>query len=802
MQTSSNDNSIWEYVHCSVCMVLFLPPNHPDPVPDIPFWLTECGHVVCNNHLMADQSCASCGAKNPSIVPLQRNMSPPVSEWFRPLSDAHESLVMASRIQHNMFVALIRHYRQRYDAAKIMIKQLQTELESLRSQVNSQRYLAASPRLGILEQRDLYENLYSSSSGSASKRRRIDVEGAVSSPHSSSTPNRLTRAFNAWKPFAKSSTQPDKQSVGDENSRKYAFIPPSTPMRGRPTGNAGGQCIPQAPGAQPMSRPQSVAVMPPPTLDPRKMTTRAASASLSRGNIQGSTNVGPSMNTHVGRFGGQPHAVQRRSELELVSKEGGGTPRTFGVRDGRRFIPGMPGTNIVGVHYRVGKKIGEGSFGVIFEGTDLLNSQAVAIKFLAIPTDRNRANQMLLNCVMSIVRIGFWPVAVPGIPQIYHFGQEGLHNILVIDLLGPSLEDLFDMCGRKFSVKTVCMTAKQMLHRVQTIHEKNLIYRDIKPDNFLIGRPGTKTASMVHVVDFGMAKQYRDPKTKQHIPYRERKSLSGTARYMSINTHLGREQSRRDDLESLGHVFMYFLRGGLPWQGLKAATNKQKYEKIGEKKQTTPIKELCEGFPEEFSIYLNYVRRLGFEENPDYDFLRELFTKVLKNAGEPEDGVYDWMLLNGGKGLEATQGGNYQQPSAPRRDTQRRASQQQLGSPAAPSPAMVRHGSKQANRLTPGTPGGGPASAAAQIGVAAPTPSRRASALNTPQHPYASTANAIHTASGDFRGTDSVINPSTADANGQAGVMTPAALDNIHNGFDQHQETPRKKSFLDVICCR
>lgn len=174
-----------------------------------------------------------------------------------------------------------------------------------------------------------------------------------------------------------------------------------------------------------------------------------------------------------------------------------------------------------------------------------------------------------------------------------------------------------------------------------------------------------------YVADFGMAKHYRDPKTKMHIPYRERKSLSGTARYMSINTHLGREQSRRDDLESLGHVFMYFLRGGLPWQGLRAATNKQKYEKIGEKKQTTTINELCEGFPgksarwfplfilfiwpgplEEFSIYMNYVRKLGFEETPDYEFLRELFTKVLKTLNEPEDGIFDWMLLNGGKGWE------------------------------------------------------------------------------------------------------------------------------------------------------
>ena len=218
------------------------------------------------------------------------------------------------------------------------------------------------------------------------------------------------------------------------------------------------------------------------------------------------------------------------------------------------------------------------------------------------------------------------------------------------------------MCPYRVDERPGTDNLASQLSRVQTIHEKNLIYRDIKPDNFLIGRPGTKAANVIHVVDFGMAKQYRDPKTKQHIPYRERKSLSGTARYMSINTHLGREQSRRDDLEALGHVFMYFLRGGLPWQGLKAATNKQKYEKIGEKKQTTVIKDLCEGFPEEFNKYLTYVRNLGFEDTPDYDYLRELFTQALKGTGEVEDGEYDWMKItkdSSGKGWDGKHSAGY-----------------------------------------------------------------------------------------------------------------------------------------------
>ncbi|KAH3687327.1 hypothetical protein WICPIJ_001671 [Wickerhamomyces pijperi] len=303
-------------------------------------------------------------------------------------------------------------------------------------------------------------------------------------------------------------------------------------------------------------------------------------------------------------------------------------------------------SNIVGIHYKVGKKIGEGSFGIIFEGVNALNNQQVAIKF---EPRRSDAPQLRDEYRAYRVLNGSY-----GIPRAYYFGQEGLHNILVIDLLGPSLEDLFDWCGRKFSAKTVAQVAKQMISRVESIHDKDLIFRDIKPDNFLIGRAGSSQPNTVHVVDFGMAKYYRDPKTKQHIPYRERKSLSGTARYMSINTHLGREQSRRDDLESLGHVFLYFLRGSLPWQGLKAPTNKQKYEKIGEKKQNTPIAELCFNLPAEFGEYLRYVRALKFEEDPDYDYMRSLMDKVLTDLAGADDDVYDWMALNGGKGWDAS----------------------------------------------------------------------------------------------------------------------------------------------------
>ncbi|CAH3037376.1 unnamed protein product [Porites lobata] len=293
----------------------------------------------------------------------------------------------------------------------------------------------------------------------------------------------------------------------------------------------------------------------------------------------------------------------------------------------------------VGNKYRLGRKIGSGSFGDIYLGTNISTNEEVAIKLECVKTKHPQLH----------IEAKFYKMMQGGvgIPIIKWCGTEGDYNVLVMELLGPSLEDLFNFCNRKFSIKTVLLLADQMISRIEYVHSKNFIHRDIKPDNFLMGLG--KKGSLVYIIDFGLAKKYRDPRTHQHIPYRENKNLTGTARYASINTHLGIEQSRRDDLESLGYVLMYFNLGSLPWQGLKAATKKQKYERISEKKMSTPIEVLCKGFPSEFSTYLNNCRSLRFDDKPDYSYLRQLFRNLFHCQGYVYDYIFDWNLLKFGR---------------------------------------------------------------------------------------------------------------------------------------------------------
>eukprot|EP00612_Vaucheria_litorea_P002903 CAMPEP_0171460826 /NCGR_PEP_ID=MMETSP0945-20130129/5543_1 /TAXON_ID=109269 /ORGANISM="Vaucheria litorea, Strain CCMP2940" /LENGTH=413 /DNA_ID=CAMNT_0011987099 /DNA_START=334 /DNA_END=1573 /DNA_ORIENTATION=+ len=231
-----------------------------------------------------------------------------------------------------------------------------------------------------------------------------------------------------------------------------------------------------------------------------------------------------------------------------------------------------------------------------------------------------------------------------GIPTMRWFGMEGDYNVMVLDLLGPSLEDLFNYCSRRFTLKTVLMLADQLLSRLEYVHTKSFIHRDVKPDNFLIGLG--KRQNIINIIDFGLAKKYRDPRSHTHIPYRDNKNLTGTARYASINTHIGIEQSRRDDLESLGYVLMYFIRGSLPWQGLKANTKKQKYERIMDRKMSTSTDQLCKGYPTEFRSYFEYCRSLRFEDRPDYAYLKRLFKELFVRKGYQYDNMFDWTILN------------------------------------------------------------------------------------------------------------------------------------------------------------
>ncbi|CAN8326298.1 unnamed protein product [Cochlearia groenlandica] len=291
--------------------------------------------------------------------------------------------------------------------------------------------------------------------------------------------------------------------------------------------------------------------------------------------------------------------------------------------------------NVIGGKFKLGRKIGGGSFGELFLGISVQTGEEVAVK---LEPAKTKHPQLHYESKIYMLLQG-----QTGIPSIKWYGVHGDYNAMVIDLLGPSLEDLFNYCNRKLTLKAVLMLADQLISRVEYMHSRGFLHRDIKPDNFLMGL-GRK-AHQVYIIDFGLAKKYRDLQTHRHISYRENKNLTGTARYASVNTHLGIEQSRRDDLESLGYVLMYFLRGSLPWQGLKAGTKKQKYDRISEKKVSTPIEVLCKSYPPEFASYFQYCRSLRFEDKPDYSYLRRLFRDLFIREGYQFDYVFDWTAL-------------------------------------------------------------------------------------------------------------------------------------------------------------
>ena len=250
--------------------------------------------------------------------------------------------------------------------------------------------------------------------------------------------------------------------------------------------------------------------------------------------------------------------------------------------------------------YKLIRKLGQGSFGSIYEAQSNYSNKLYAVKI-----EDMKQEQFILEEESAILSY----LNIPQIPKIKSFGYSGSFIILVMELLGKSLDKIFnELPSKKMSIRCVCNIAYQLLYIFELMHNNNIIHRDIKPANIAIGRE--EKSKYIYLLDFGLSKKYRSSKTKKHFPFTQGKKLIGNARSSSINALNGNTQSRRDDLESLGYLLLYLLLGRLPWQGYISHSKEDKYYKIKQiKNQTTP-EELCEGLPPQFEEYIKYTRNL------------------------------------------------------------------------------------------------------------------------------------------------------------------------------------------------
>ena len=285
--------------------------------------------------------------------------------------------------------------------------------------------------------------------------------------------------------------------------------------------------------------------------------------------------------------------------------------------------------------YKVIKSIAAGSYGCVFEGLDLIKKEKVAIKL----EKKSYVNFIEAECSYLLNLKGY------GTPKVISFGISGNYYVLVEELLGKSLQMILNE-KKTINIKDSCMIAIQMLDRLEYIHSKYIIHRDIKPANFLIG---DSNPEVIYLVDFGFARKYRSSFSKKHLKLSNIKSAIGSVYYISINANLGLEQSRRDDLEAFGYSLIYMMRGSLPWEVVDSYNNLttlQKIYKICEMKKEIKLEKLCENLPKQMIDYLNYCRELHFEQDPDYNYLRNLFREILLNNNSINDLNFSWVNIN------------------------------------------------------------------------------------------------------------------------------------------------------------
>ena len=276
------------------------------------------------------------------------------------------------------------------------------------------------------------------------------------------------------------------------------------------------------------------------------------------------------------------------------------------------------------------QNIGGGAFGTVFLGENIFTKEKFAIKV----EERNKARTTLEREALIL-----YYLKGPGLPEVKSFGKTKKYNILIQTLLGRSLYQIYNDCFKKFTIKDVCMIGLQILERLEYIHSKNYIHRDIKPHNFLVS---PKNEGIIYIIDFGLAKKYKSERGN-HVKFTLTKHITGTPRFCSINAMRGVEQSRRDDLESLSYLILYFLKGSLPWQGLKIASRIKRFNTITNMKKSIKLESLCENLPPEILLFCKYSRKLGFTENPKYNYMKSLFLSILNKNGLKDDKKFSWI---------------------------------------------------------------------------------------------------------------------------------------------------------------
>ncbi|KAL8107208.1 hypothetical protein AgCh_023862 [Apium graveolens] len=280
--------------------------------------------------------------------------------------------------------------------------------------------------------------------------------------------------------------------------------------------------------------------------------------------------------------------------------------------------------------YKVEKKLGKGGFGQVYVGRrinaqlphDRIGAGAVevALKFEHKNSKGCNHGPPYEWQVYSILG------GIHGVPRVHYKGKQGDYYIMVMDMLGPSLWDIWNNKSHTMSTEMVACIAIEAISILEKVHSKGYVHGDVKPENFLLGPPGTPEEKKLFLVDLGLATKWRDI-SSQHVEYDQRPDVfRGTVRYASVHAHLGRTGSRRDDLESLAYTLIFLLRGRLPWQGFQG---ENKGFLVCKKKMATSPEALCAFSPLPFREFVEHVVNLKFDEKPNYAKYISLFDGIV-----------------------------------------------------------------------------------------------------------------------------------------------------------------------------